>query len=294
MNLPTDDSSNDLARHRSYVLAIAYRMTGSYADAEDIAQETLMRFRRAAREATVRDPRALLAKIATRLSLNALRSSRRRREDYYGVWLPEPLPEDTLIRERLQSDVDVSDMLSYAYLAMLERLTPFERAVLLLKDAFGYAYAEIAAILQREEPACRKASSRARQRLGTQAQRCTLDPEERRRLVERFMDAVRQGDLESLMQVLKDDVVMWTDGGGKARATRLPLRGAETVALFVIGSLKLLAAGAQVSLERAHGEPAIVARLDGRVQFIMMVEFEGARLSSLYGLSNPDKLGHLH
>src|SRR5438105_2493707 len=228
-----DDAFNDLAktsifeRHRSLLFSIAYRMLGSVADAEDTLQDAFIRWQRAS-EADVRSPKAFLVTIVSRLCINHLQSARAQRETYVGEWLPEPLVTDP------GSDVsriaEVDESVSMAVLLLLERLTPVERAVFLLSEVFDYKHAEIAAMLRLTEDNCRQLLHRARRHVRLERRRFGASARERTELLERFHHAAGNGDIEGLIALLASDVVMHTDGGGKAAALALPIYGPDNVA----------------------------------------------------------------
>ena len=284
-------------RHRAHLLNIAYRMLGEMAAAEDVAQEAWLRWQRADGE-DIRDPRAWLSAVTVRLSLDALRKLRARRETYVGLWLPEPLlPDDTrafaadapAVRAELASD------LSLALLHILERLSPEERAALILHDAFDCDYAEIAATLDKNEAACRKLVSRARERVKADRPRYTASPDAHRDLLRRFAKASASSDPNEMMMLLAPDAIAYTDGGGRVAAALNPIYGADKVARFIIGLGKKFYAAAmlETAMIEVNGQPALVIRDGGEMLGIIAIETDGEKITTLYGLRNPDKLKRL-
>src|ERR1700685_2584435 len=234
-----DRGAADYMQFRPLMFSIAYRMTGSVGDAEDIVQEAFLRLTQALRDGTqVTTPKAYLATVTTRLAISHLRSARVRREAYVGAWLPEPIVEGGLAPATAPDPAEraeMSDSLSMAFLVLLESLTPTERAVFLLHEVFGYDYAEIAETTGKSEPNCRQILARARHHIDEGKPRFEASREQRNEVARRFFDAVNGGDLNSLLELLAPDVVVMGDGGGKAQARREPTHGAERVARFLLG-----------------------------------------------------------
>jgi RNA polymerase sigma-70 factor (ECF subfamily) len=224
-------AERDLEALRRHGVGVAYRMLGSVSEAEDVAQEALLRLTR--QEERIDEPAAWMTTVATRLSINALRSARARREAYVGPWLPEPLPDDAA--EEPAARAELADSVSQAMLVLLERLTPVERAAYLLREAFAYEYADIADIIERTEVNTRQLVTRARKHV--EASRPRFDPDEAARdeLLERFLAAAEEGDLAGLEELLAEDAVLYADGGGKAMAPPVPLSGGELIARFMAG-----------------------------------------------------------
>jgi RNA polymerase sigma-70 factor (ECF subfamily) len=270
----------DNKAQRRRLFAIAYRMTGSRADAEDIVQETLVRWLKADR-AEVRSSEAFLTTIATRLSLNHLRARRARHERDTGDWLPEPV--DTGETDRL-------DEISFAFLTLLERLSPLQRAIFVLHSAFECDYGEIAEILGRDEAACRKAFSRARAAIRAEGPQRPAAREKHRALLGDFLEAIRRGDLEGVTALLTDDVVMRGDGGATGPALKKSLLGAAAVARFVLASRALLAGGEEMAVERLNGSDAAVFRANGRVVLAILIECADDRIARIFALADPAKL----
>ena len=291
-----DDHLSVFEQHRGLLFALAYRLLGSAAEADDALQDAFLRFQAVAL-AEVANPRAYLAAIVTRLCLNTLTSARARRETYVGTWLPEPIlttgVEDLAVPG---ARLDQAESISLAFLALLEQLSPAERAVFILREVFDYAYAEIAAVLDQSEPACRKLFSRARAYLAARRPRFRATPAEHQRLLEQFMRAAGQGDLEGLTSLLAEDVTFWADGGGKVRGAALqPVRGREAVARFVLGvTARFMPAGASFGVAQVNGLPTLLIRqATGNPAMIVSVEVQEGQVVGIWTVANPDKLGAL-
>jgi RNA polymerase sigma-70 factor (ECF subfamily) len=283
---------------RPLVFSIAYRMTGSVAEAEDIAQETLLRTLRERDAGTeIEYPKAYMTAIATRLSIDHLRSARARREEYVGAWLPEPLltdgPADPVVD--VAAEAEMADELSQAFLVVLERLTPVERAVFLLREAFDYKFAEIGRIVGRNEDHCRQIAARARRHVVVSRPRFEPSREAREALADRFVAAAQQGDMEALIGLLADDAVLTGDGGGKASALPRPLAGAEKVAHAIRAFFNYGARmGYTVRRVELGGQPGILGVAgDGTVVAAMSLQIADGRVVALGSVVNPDKLAHL-
>jgi RNA polymerase sigma-70 factor (ECF subfamily) len=283
-------SVEEFENYRSLMFGIAYRMLGSAAEAEDIVQETYLRYRAVPPE-TVVSPKAFLSTIVTRLCLNQLQSARVQRETYIGPWLPEPLMTENDPYRAMTGGTMLHESISMAFLVLLEQLTPLERAVFLLREVFEYEYGEIAEITGKEEAACRQLFSRAKKHIADNRPRFKPDQEAHRRLLDRFLRAVGLGDMDGLLRLLGDDVTMWADGGGKARgaATR-PLHGPEVVARFVIGSTRLPTENYSAEIREVNGEPAVVLRTEQRVFAVLLIEEEAGLVKAIRAIGNPDKL----
>jgi RNA polymerase sigma-70 factor, ECF subfamily len=299
MSSSTDPNAADpFETHRPLLFSIAYRMLGSVMEAEDIVQEAYLRYRAVAPE-TIRSPRAFLSTVVTRLCLNQLESARAQREAYIGVWLPEPVVTgdgtalDALVISPAQH-AELHESLSLALLVLLEQLTPAERAVFLLREVFDYAYAEIAAILGKDEAACRQLFSRAKNHIAEHRPRFTATPDQHRQLLGQFMQAVSIGQLDGLLQVLAEDVTMWADGGGKVRgaATR-PIHGRMAVAQFVLASTRYLAPNYHAEIAEINGRPAAVLRVGERAVLMIAVEVDRDHVREIRVIGNPDKLSRV-
>ncbi len=278
-------------QHRGLLFSIAYRMLGSVADAEDILQETFIRWLQASGD-DIRSPKAFLITIITRLSINHLQSARVQREQYVGQWLPEPLviDEGSDPAGLLQAD----ESLSIAFLVLLERLNPIERAVFLLREIFDYEYAEIAFALGRSEANCRQILRRAKEHVRAERPRFRATEEEHDVLLERFQEAASSGDVAALEALLSADVVLHTDGGGKAPALPNLVHGANHVARAIVGGMARLAPTNLVQrMVQINGEPGIVTYLNGRPFGVFTIHVREGRIAAVYGITNPDKLSHL-
>ncbi|MCO8275006.1 RNA polymerase sigma-70 factor [Actinoplanes sp. TRM 88003] len=272
--------------HRRLLFAIAYRILGSAADAEDAVQDTWLRWSAADRSA-VADPKAYLARMITHQAMDQFRSARHRRETYVGPWLPEPI---------VTTGEDVADDVSLAMLVVLETLSPLERAVFVLKEIFDFPYAEIATAVGRAEPAVRQAAHRAREHVRARRPRFPADHRRRRDVTERFLAAASGGDINGLLELLAPDVTLWTDGGGKVRHARRPVVGAERVAAWMAGVSQVPYEGVAPADMRAdlvdlNGSPALVFTAPGRVIATLSFDFDDEnRIRGIYNIANPDKL----
>ena len=273
---------------RQILFAMAYRMLGSAADADDVLQDAFLRWAEYGKP--VDSPRSFLTTMVVRLCLDQLGSARARRVDYVGPWLPEPLPADEVGPAEA---AELADSLSMAFLVLLEELAPAERAGFLLHDVFGYGYPEIAAMLGRREPAARQLIARARRRIGERRRRFDADLQQGQRLASQFLAACTTGDLHALMSMLADDVVVWTDSGGKARAARNPIRGASKAARFLIGTARFVPAGARVSLARLNGQPGAIITESGHVTTAIVLDVLHDQVTGIRIVVNPDKLSRL-
>jgi RNA polymerase sigma-70 factor (ECF subfamily) len=279
---------------RGHLLGIAYRMLGEMSAAEDMAQEAWLRWRRAEGE-DIRDPRAWLSAVTVRLSLDALRKARTRRETYVGPWLPEPLlPDDmrALAADAPAARAELASDLSLALLHVLERLSPEERAALILHDAFDCDYDVIAQTLERSEAACRKLVSRARERVKEGRPRHRVSTTQHRDLVTKFVAAAATNDLEQITGLLADDVVLYSDGGGKAAAALNPIYGADKVMRFALGVIRKFGPTDGFALEptEINGAPGFLLRTAESLHSALTMEFDGELISAIYLMRNPDKL----
>jgi RNA polymerase sigma-70 factor, ECF subfamily len=278
-------------QYRSLLFSIAYRMLGSVADAEDMLQETFIRWQQAAND-NIDSPRAFLVTIVSRLCINHLQSARVQREEYVGQWLPEPIVTDP------GSDplaiIKVDESLSMAFLVLLERLTPVERAVFLLREVFEYEFSEIAAVLGQSEVNCRQILRRARQHVSAMRPRFKVSSKKQNDLLQRFLEAMGTGDMEGLVALLSSDVVLHSDGGGKAIAVPNLIHGADNVARGILGGFrKLLPKTLVRRLARINGEPGVVSYLDGKPYSVFTLDAVDGRVRAIYILTNPEKLSHL-
>lgn len=271
---------------RPEMFGLAYRMLGTVADAEDVLHDAYLRWRAEPRD-DVRSARAFLATVVTRLCMDALTSARARRESYIGTWLPEPLLGDGTSPAEVS---ELSDSLSLAFLVLLEELTPAQRAAFLLHDVFGYGYGELSVALTRGQAACRQLVARARKHLGNRGRRFDADPARARHLTERFLAACSGADLGGLMEILADDVVVWTDGGGKAKAAPRPVAGASKAARFLVAIARNTPTGTEVRLVSLNGQPGLLAIYRGTAVSAVALEVTRGRVSAVRVVANPDKL----
>ena len=266
-------------------------MLGSVADAEDMLQESFIRWQQAP-ESEIRSPRAYLVTIISRLCINYLQSARVQREEYLGQWLPEPIV--TGVGSNPLELIRVDESLSMAFLVMLERLTPVERAVFLLREVFEYEYSEIAAVLSQSEANCRQILSRARQHVSAMRPRFTTSEGKKSDMLELFLKATSSGDMEGLVALLANDVVLHSDGGGKVNAALNPIRGADRVARGALGAVqKLVPKNLVHRLMQVNGEPGMVSYLDGKPYSVLTIEAGEGRIQTIYVVTNPEKLAHL-
>jgi RNA polymerase sigma-70 factor (ECF subfamily) len=288
-----------LTELRPLVFSIAYRMIGSVAEAEDIAQETLLRAHSELADGTeIASPKAYMTTIATRLSIDHLRSARVRREAYVGPWLPEPLLTEAGADPRvdLPAEAELADDLSMAFLVVLERLTPTERAVFLLREAFDYTFAEIADVVDKTPDNCRQIAARARRHVIAAKPRFEPSRAARESLARRFLTAAQEGDMEGLISMLADDAVFTGDGGGLANAFPQPVVGAERIAhaLRALFRQAARAEGVTVDLTEVNGQPGWIAREgDGRIIVVMALDIVDEHVIGVRSVVNPEKLGHL-
>lgn len=280
---------------RPLLFSIAYRMIGSVGEAEDIVQESFLRIHRAEAEGTrIESPKAYLSAVATRLSIDHLKSARVRREQYVGQWLPEPLLTDDAATDAA-AHAETADSLSTAFLVLLESLTPVERAVFLLREVFDYGYDEIARIVDRTEDNCRQLYVRARRHVDEGRPRFEASRKHRDELVERFFAAAERGDLAALEEMLAADVVVYGDGGGKAPSWPQPIYGRERVAKLIAGTVKQAKElGVTARLAHVNGQPGVMFLDDEeRVAAVMSVDVADGLVQAIRGVTNPDKLAHL-
>jgi RNA polymerase sigma-70 factor (ECF subfamily) len=276
---------------RPLLFSIAYRILSSVGDAEDAVQETWLRYERSSTE--VVSPKAYLSAVVTRVSVDVLRSARRQREEYVGPWFPEPLLDDPY--EDPERSAELADSLSMAALLLLERLTPLERAVFVLRDVFGFGFPEIAAAVGRSEAACRQLAVRARRHVDAGRPRFAADRQERAELAGRFFDAFRDGDIAGLREVLAADVQMVSDSGGKAPQWGTGVFGAQNVAHVLTAlSSPFLRIGGVVERHDVNGQPGAIFRdRDGKVVNTWTLDILDGRIQTIRTVINPDKLSHV-
>jgi RNA polymerase sigma-70 factor (ECF subfamily) len=276
---------------RGTLFGIAYRMLGSVHEAEDVLQDAYLRWQGADR-AGVERPAAYLVRLVTRLCIDVLRSARARRMEYVGPWLPEPLVEANV--DDLSYDAaahqGLADDLSQAFLLMLERLTPTERAVFLLKESLGFSYRDIAPVVGKTEENCRQIDRRAHQRLAEGGRVRPTEAAVHDRLLRSFLRATREGDVDGLLAVLAADVVSYSDGGGKVTAARRPVEGASNVARFFVGLVSKAPPGTELRIARVNGRPGVLTYVGGVLHNVLTVYVEDDRIRRIFVVVNPDKL----
>jgi RNA polymerase sigma-70 factor (ECF subfamily) len=281
----TDTATETFLAHRNLLFTVAYEMLGSAADAEDVLQETWLRWVKVDL-GQVRDPRAYLVRITTRQSLNRLRTLSRRKEVYVGPWLPEPL----LTTPDVAEDIELAESVSMAMMLVLETLSPTERAVFVLREAFDVSYDEIAAAVDKTPAAVRQIAHRARRHVDARRPREVVSPGKIRAALESFQRAFESRDLQGLLDVLAPEVVLVSDGGGVKQAALRPISGAEKVVRFIVGGTGKTEGTLTSDPTVVNGNPALVLRLDGEVDGIMAIRVEDARITGLYYVRNPEKL----
>ncbi|WP_344014414.1 RNA polymerase sigma-70 factor [Streptomyces thermospinosisporus] len=288
--MTTDTETDVFEEHRPVLLGVAYRMLGRVADAEDVVQEAWLRWSGGDRS-DVRDPRGYLVRVTTRLAIDRLRQIKSRGETYVGPWLPEPYVTDFGDRAPDTAEQAVlADSVSLAVLVVMESLSPLERAVFVLREAFGYPYADIAAMLDRGEAAVRQLAGRARKHVEERRPRYEVDPAQRRDLTERFLAAAGGGDLEALLEMLAPDVRLVGDSGGKARAPLREVAGADKVGRFIIGAARKGLPDFSVRHLEVNGGPALLVLSGGKPDTIFQVDVVDGRIQTVYLIRNPDKL----
>jgi RNA polymerase sigma-70 factor (ECF subfamily) len=287
-----DQSLSLFEEHRGLLFGIAYRMLGSVTDAQDMVQESYLRWQQAGDE-SIRSPRAWLTTVVTRLCISHLQSARVKREAYVGSWLPEPL-----VDEQAGDPADASqlaDSLSLAFLVLLETLNPTERAVFILREGFDCEFSDIARIVEKSEANCRQILARARKRIDERRPRYDVARTDADKLVATFVAAMRNGDVESLVASMADDVVLVLDAGGKPGALLRPIHGAEPIARVMINVLRRIGpAPGEVRPATINGLPGFVRFQDGQAQGVLAFGIADGRIKALFSITNPDKLRHLH
>ncbi|AHF92308.1 RNA polymerase sigma24 factor [Opitutaceae bacterium TAV5] len=279
--------------HRSLLFGLAYRMLGRVADAEDIVQETFLRWQQQD-AALVRSPRAWLVATATRLCIDQMRSARRQREEYVGAWLPEPLVHAAGMTTATTPDqaAALADSLGMAFMLMLEELSPVERAVFLLREVFDHDYADIARIVDKSEAACRQIVSRTKTRLARREVTPSPAPSssETEPLVRQFLEACATGNLEKLLTLLAPDAVLYTDGGGRVKSALRPIRSALYIGRFLVGIREHASVGAHHRPVLINGDPGTLTRRRDGILTASAFSIEGGRIRAIYMVSNPEKL----
>ena len=283
-----DPATGAFVAHRNLLFTVAYEMLGSAADAEDVLQETWLRWAGVDLTA-VRDQRAYLVRITTRQALGRLRTLGRRKESYVGTWLPEPL----LTAPDVAEDVELAESVSMAMLLVLETLAPTERAVFVLREVFDLGYEEIAEAVGKSPAAVRQIAHRARDHVAARRPRGDVTSAETRDALAAFLRAAETGDLQSLLDVLAPDVVFLGDGGGVKQAVRAPVVGADKVSRLLALGLPRIAAEATVQSAQVNGYPALILRINGEVDTVIAVRIDDGLVSGLYAVRNPAKLSHM-
>ncbi|MFD7365346.1 RNA polymerase sigma-70 factor [Nocardiopsis alba] len=276
-------ATDSFVSHRNLLFTVAYEMLGSAADAEDVLQETWLRWS-GVDHATVRDPRAFLVRVTTRQALTRLRTLRRRKESYVGPWLPEPL----LIAPDVAEDVELAESVSMAMLLVLETLAPTERAVFVLREVFALDYDEIARAVDKTPPAVRQIAHRARAHVAARRPRERVSPAEARDVLAAFGRAVETGDLTGLLDMIAPDVVLLTDGGGVVRAAVEPVVGVADVTEVLVRL-----GGALLRPTLVNGHPALIVRRDGRIDTVVALRLDAGLITGLYAVRNPEKLSRM-
>jgi RNA polymerase sigma-70 factor, ECF subfamily len=286
------ETMDQFEQYRPLMFSIAYRMLGSVTEAEDILQNAYLRYREIEASSIV-SPKAYLSTVVTRLCINHLQAAHVQRESYLGPWLPEPLLTEN-DPESPTSQAEQLESISMAFLVVLERLTPVERAVFLLREVFDYPYSDIAEIVGKDQVSCRQILSRAKKFIAGSRPRFTPSAEQHHQLMQRFLGAVEEGDLAGLTQLLAADVTLCTDGGGRVRgaATRI-LRGQEAVARFMIASQRFIQAPFTEEITEVNGEPALLLRIEGHPFVVVSVTIAQQHIVDIRVVGNPEKLRHL-
>ncbi|MBO0781097.1 MAG: RNA polymerase sigma-70 factor [Ktedonobacteraceae bacterium] len=279
--------------YRPLLFSIAYRMTGYASQAEDIVQDAYLRYQQAD-QAAIQSPKAYLTTIVTNLSLNYLKSAHSQREEYIGVWLPEPILTALPEGESLEETYEQQETISLAFLVLLEALTPPERAVFLLHEVFDYSFAEIAEIIEKTTEHCRQLFHRAKSHIAEKRHRVSVSPTNQRQLTESFVAACKSGNLATLTKLLASDVTAWADGGGKVRARLSPVSGQELVARrFIFALMHRVPADHKLFIDEINGAPAILSWSDGHLNWVQTLDIRDNVIVGLYTLVNPDKLAFL-
>ncbi|WP_093893353.1 RNA polymerase sigma-70 factor [Streptomyces sp. Ncost-T10-10d] len=291
--MKADTATDVFEDHRPVLTGVAYRMLGRIADAEDVVQEAWLRWSSASRE-EVREPRAFLVRITTRLAIDRLRQVQSRREAYVGPWLPEPLVTDfgPAVPDTAEQAV-LADSVSVAVLVVLESLSPLERAVFVLREAFGFPYAEIAATLDRTEAAVRQLAGRARHHVEERKPRYDVDPAQRRDLTERFLAAAAGGDIEELLALLAPDVRLVGDSGGKSKAPLRVIESADKVGRFLFAVTHEQTQDLDIRFLELNGAPGLLVLSGGRPDSVFQVDVKDGLIQCVYIVRNPDKLSGL-
>jgi RNA polymerase sigma-70 factor, ECF subfamily len=280
--------------YRPYLFSIAYRMLGSAMDAEDMVQETYLRYQTTPAE-PIRSLKAYLTTIIIRLCMDQLQLARRKREVYVGPWLPEPILTTTTPSSGDPAErVDIEESISLAFLVLLEQLQPFERAVFLLREVFEYGFAEIASMLGKTEAACRRSFSRAKQHLKEHRPRFPASPETHRELLSGYFKAVETGEMTKLQNLLAEEVTLWADSGGKVKGAALrPISGRDAVARFSVGTKRFLPEDYRVEMAEVNRQPALIFRTGDLALLVLTIELEEEHIQAIRLIANPEKLARI-
>lgn len=279
---------------KARLFRLAYRMLGTVADAEDVVQEAMLRLHNQ-NIATIETPAAWLTTTVTRLCLDQLRESRKKRDAYVGAWLPEPLEEQAMHQHSEMDDpIELSQSLTLAFMQLLDRLNPVERAVYLLRQAFEMDYSDIATTVSKSEDNCRQLFHRARRQLGNVEAEPLPNDDEANRWLQLFLATCQSGDFAQLKSALAEDVVVYADSGGRARSLLRPISGTERVAHFLMRVAQADMAGVSIQVSRVNGEPALIFSRDNEVFTVMVFSFRRQKLWRLYSMRNPEKLRHIN
>jgi RNA polymerase sigma-70 factor, ECF subfamily len=274
-------------RYRSLLFAIAYRMLGSATEAEDMMQEAWIRWQ--STQAVVRSPKAFLSSIITRLCIDRLRSARMQREKYVGIWLPEPLMTESISEPG--DNAELAESLSFAFLMLLECLSPTERAIFLLREVFDYDYSDIATTVGKSVPNCRQIVHRARQHLVLRRPSISSSPQQKEEIVEQFLTSWNQGDVHQLIALMAEDITFWSDGGGHVTAAQHPLQGCKKVARFLVAIRRSqLIPTLSPLIVQINDRSGILNTVEGNPQSTFSFEFSGERIQSIFAVVNPEKL----
>lgn len=274
-------------QHRSLLFAIAYRMLGSATDAEDMVQEAWIRWQ--STQTSVQSPKAFLSSLITRLCIDQLRSARVQREKYVGIWLPEPLMTEAMSESG--DNAELAESLSFAFLTLLECLSPIERAIFLLREVFDYDYSDIAMTVGKSTSNCRQIVRRARQHLVLRRPSISSSPQQKEEIVEQFLTSWNQGDLHTLIALMAEDVTFWSDGGGQVTAAQRPLQGCQKVARFLVALRRSrLIPILDPQIVRINDQPGILNVVEGNPQSTFSFEFSGQSIQSIFAVVNPQKL----
>jgi RNA polymerase sigma-70 factor (ECF subfamily) len=295
MSEPQEQPVDPLAafeRERGRLFGIAYRMLGSVSEAEDVLQDAWLRWH-GVEHGAVENPSAYLVRLVTRLCIDTLGAARNRLTEYVGPWLPEPLVRSEDRDDDPAALQELADDLSIAFLLMLERLTPVERAVFLLRESFDFSYREIAEIVGKSEENCRQIDRRARKRLAEGRRPSKADPAERDRLLGGFMRALKEGDLDGMVKLLARDATLYSDGGGKARAALKPVPGGESVARFLLGIRRQAPPDWEIRTATVNGRPGLLNLIGGHLLNVVSFEVEDGLIREIYIVLNPDKLARV-